>query len=86
MAKKNFSGGLDSLLGGSSISKSNDTPKEQPKKTEQETSTNLNVGPTNFLDEDQQAKISKLAAKEGRSEEEILKEAVSFYLKFQVEL
>lgn len=86
MAKKNFSGGLDSLLGGSSISKSNETPKAAPQKTTEQPSQSVQPSIGNFLDDEQQKQITALAQKEGRSEEEIIKEAISFYLKFQVDL
>ncbi|WP_281613487.1 ribbon-helix-helix domain-containing protein [Flammeovirga sp. SubArs3] len=96
MAKKSFSGGLDSLLGGSPLS--NSTPKKEEKKeapiVEPTPSKPLNASTTSevstslfdALSEEQKNKIKALADKEGRKQEEILKEAVAFYLDFQVDL
>ncbi|MBD0404556.1 MULTISPECIES: ribbon-helix-helix domain-containing protein [unclassified Flammeovirga] len=86
MAKKNFSGGLDSLLGGSSLSKSNEAPKVEPVKKEEKVIPATPKNPTFGLTEEQQNKITALAQKEGRTEEEIIQEAISFYLDFQVDL
>ncbi|KXX71541.1 ribbon-helix-helix domain-containing protein [Flammeovirga sp. SJP92] len=89
MAKKNFSGGLDSLLGGSPISKSNttpQTPQKEPVKKEEKVIPPSPKSPTLGLTDAQQKKITALAQKEGRTEEEIIHEAISFYLDFQVDL
>ncbi|OHX67913.1 CopG family ribbon-helix-helix protein [Flammeovirga pacifica] len=90
MAKKNFSGGLDSLLGGSPLS--NNTSAEKKVQVEQDsTPVSSKVIPTtasqlNALTDQQKSKIKALANKEGRSENEIIREAISFYLDFQVDL
>ncbi|NME71485.1 ribbon-helix-helix protein, CopG family [Flammeovirga aprica] len=88
MAKKNFSGGLDSLLGGSPLSKSAETskPKEEPVKKVEKVTPPVPKTASFGLTKEQQDKITALAQKEGRPEDEIIREAISFYLDFQVDL
>ncbi|AZQ60957.1 CopG family transcriptional regulator [Flammeovirga pectinis] len=96
MAKKSFSGGLDSLLGGAPIG--NNKPSAPATTTVQNVIPKKeNTTPTTVQNEDAidtfsllpvtfQDKITALSSKEGRSREEIIKEAIGFYLDFQVDL
>ncbi|ANQ51241.1 CopG family transcriptional regulator [Flammeovirga sp. MY04] len=89
MAKKSFSGGLDSLLGGApSSNNQNEEKKEVPKKEATPAAKVIpqNSSQLNALTDKQKSKIKALAEKEGRTENEIIREAIAFYLDFQVDL
>ncbi|MBB6459540.1 ribbon-helix-helix domain-containing protein [Flammeovirga kamogawensis] len=95
MAKKSFSGGLDSLLGGAPIG--NNKPSTPASTTQSVIPKKENIQPSPVQKNDAidtfsllpvtfQDKITALSNKEGRSREEIIKEAIGFYLDFQVDL
>lgn len=88
MAKKNFSGGLDSLLGGSPISSKKESPVKKATPTPQKVvpSKGENVSSINNLSDEHLLKLEALAKKEGRKMDEIINEAIGFYLEFQVNL
>lgn len=87
MAKKNFSGGLDSLLGGSSLSQNEKKEHTSPpSKTPTNTVIPSKDSLLDGLSDEQKKKIDLLASKEGRSNQEIINEAINFYLDFQVDL
>lgn len=96
MAKKNFSGGLESLLSGVASeqpvisSTKQETPKEEtPKK---EITTQENSVPSTarsielLLGQYRLNKLKAIAERDKLDLEEVLKEAIDFYLEFQVEI
>lgn len=84
MAKKNFSGGLDSLFGGPSSEpvKKEKKPATKPASKKKPTTEKWWEG----LPQDKLALMERLAAKENKTVEELVLQAVDFYLDFQPEI
>ncbi len=79
MAKKDFSSGLDALLGGSkSSSSSKPSVNTKRKATKEDSGFGIK---SEFME-----KLEDMAYWDKRSIEDIVNEAVKFYLEFQVDL
>ncbi|MCS6833071.1 MAG: hypothetical protein NZ521_05825 [Flammeovirgaceae bacterium] len=97
MAKKNFSGGLESLLSGVAteqpvISSTNQEVSKKEETSKKEITTQENSVPSTahsielLLGQYRLNKLKAIAERDKLALEEVLKEAIDFYLEFQVEI